>query len=267
MAAHALATGEFFGEKQRQHRCGGIVLSELKHRRKKALPVHTHESAFLCMLLSGGYREEIGSKVIDYAVMSSALHPAAFTHRDFVGHPGAHFFIAELSRGWLASTQEFYPVLSIEPRMLEGPAAELAQRLYVEHRRADTWSGLAIEGIMLELLAAVARLRVLGENGAPAWLPRVRELVGSSFQQSLTMREIAHHAGVDPVHLGRTFRRCTGESIAAFRNRLRLEFVCTLLRRQEASLTDIALVAGFADHSHMTRAFRQAYGITPSQYR
>lgn len=34
----------------------------------------------------------------------------------------------------------------------------------------------------------------------------------------------------------------------------------------QVPLAVIALQAGFADQSHFTRVFRQAYGLTPAQY-
>ena len=37
--------------------------------------------------------------------------------------------------------------------------------------------------------------------------------------------------------------------------------------RSGYALADAALMAGFADQSHMTRAFQRQFGITPGRYR
>jgi AraC family transcriptional regulator len=267
MAARTLVTGEFYGERQRQQRCGGIVLSELKHRRKKSLPEHTHEAAFISVMLSGRYREVFGSRRIDYSPMTAVIHPPAFTHHDFIGGSGGHFLIAELSTAWLGSVRELCPVLSLEPGLLCGEAARLAQRLTLEYRRADAWSALMIEGIVLEILAAACRVHSTRERSSPEWMPRVRELLHEHFSEHLTIQQIARELQVDPIYLGRTYKRFAGESLGQARNRRRLEFVCLELVHAEHSLTDIALAAGFSDQSHMTREFRRAYGVTPGAYR
>jgi AraC family transcriptional regulator len=40
-----------------------------------------------------------------------------------------------------------------------------------------------------------------------------------------------------------------------------------MLRRSDISGAQIAAQVGFADQSHMTRAFRATYGIAPGVYR
>jgi transcriptional regulator GlxA family with amidase domain len=48
---------------------------------------------------------------------------------------------------------------------------------------------------------------------------------------------------------------------------LRLEWVAARLLGSEESLASIALAAGFADQSHLTRAFKAYSGLTPQIYR
>jgi AraC-like DNA-binding protein len=48
---------------------------------------------------------------------------------------------------------------------------------------------------------------------------------------------------------------------------LRLEWVAARLLESEQSLAGLALAAGFADQSHLTRAFKQYSGLTPQAYR
>jgi Bacterial regulatory helix-turn-helix proteins, AraC family len=39
----------------RRHRASGIVLSELRHSRRRVFPSHSHRLAYFCLLLSGAY--------------------------------------------------------------------------------------------------------------------------------------------------------------------------------------------------------------------
>ena len=47
----------------------------------------------------------------------------------------------------------------------------------------------------------------------------------------------------------------------------RLTLAAQLLRETNRSIADIAYSTGFYDHSAMTRAFRSATGMTPTQFR
>jgi AraC-like DNA-binding protein len=40
-----------------------------------------------------------------------------------------------------------------------------------------------------------------------------------------------------------------------------------MIKEKSSGLVDIAFACGFSSHTHMSRMFRQAIGITPSEYR
>jgi transcriptional regulator GlxA family with amidase domain len=48
---------------------------------------------------------------------------------------------------------------------------------------------------------------------------------------------------------------------------LRLDWVAASLLGSEEGLASLALAAGFADQSHLTRAFKRHTGLTPQAYR
>jgi AraC family transcriptional regulator len=82
----------------------------------------------------------------------------------------------------------------------------LATRLLEEFHREDDASALAIEGLMLELLADSSRQRAgTLERRCTAWLVRARESLNAHFVENLSLKEIAAAVGVHPVHLARTF--------------------------------------------------------------
>ena len=87
------------------------------------------------------------------------------------------------------------------------------------------------------------------------------------FKDGITLGELAGAVGVHPSHLARSFRRHHGTSVAAYLRRERLRWACRLLSGTLMPLLEIAQEAGFADQSHLTRALRQATGLTPAAYR
>ncbi len=63
------------------------------------------------------------------------------------------------------------------------------------------------------------------------------------------------------------FKRVMGVAFAEFSMRTRLRRAAELLSLTDLSVETIASRAGFADHSHLTRAFARRYNATPTDYR
>jgi AraC family transcriptional regulator len=83
----------------------------------------------------------------------------------------------------------------------------------------------------------------------------------------LSVGDVATEVGVHPVHLARVFRNAWGCSPAELLRWRRVDRAADMLRRSDRPCAQIAADAGFVDQSHMTRAFRAAYAVTPGIYR
>jgi AraC-like DNA-binding protein len=96
-------------------------------------------------------------------------------------------------------------------------------------------------------------------------LLRVRDLLASAPAKLHTITELERISGLDRWTLARQFRAAFGTSPTRFRTMRQLDEVRRLVKRG-ASLVDAALRAGFFDQSHMSRMFKQAYGLTPGRW-
>lgn len=85
--------------------------------------------------------------------------------------------------------------------------------------------------------------------------------------ESLNLEDLAKVACFSPYHFHRVFAAFTGETLAAFIRRLRLERSAQHLLHLDASVTEIALNAGYETPSAFTRAFSAHFGLSPSEYR
>jgi AraC family transcriptional regulator len=117
------------------------------------------------------------------------------------------------------------------------------------------------------MLAVAARMKGLGHGSEPAWLARAREMIEDRFREPLRLADLAREAGVHPAHLSRVFRQRYQEPIATCIRRLRTEWAAERLAASDEAISAIALAAGFADQSHLTRALRARTGMTPARYR
>jgi AraC-like DNA-binding protein len=80
-----------------------------------------------------------------------------------------------------------------------------------------------------------------------------------------SLAELAAFSGVSRFQLLRGFAREVGTTPHAYLVQRRVRLVRRLLAAGR-SPANAALLAGFADQSHMTRAFVRQFGITPGRY-
>ena len=263
-----LAQGNFYGKTLRQHQAGGFNLSETHYLPGSTLPRHSHESHYFCFVLSGSYRESFDRRVRSCEPLMILYHPAGELHAQSFDKTGVDLFRIEVTPARLRYAS--HPDLSMNGRDFRGGLpVGLAFKLYQEFREPDAVSHLAIEGLGLELIAALARDSQRRENSSrqpQRWLSQAHELIKSHFLEQLVIGNIARTVGVHPVTLAREFRRyyeCTAGDMV---RRERINFACRQLRTQE-SIADIAISAGFYDQSHFAKTFKKLTGLTPAEYR
>src|SRR5688572_18183842 len=84
----------------------------------------------------------------------------------------------------------------------------LMLKMYDEFRRPDSASPLAIQGLTMEMFAAVSRNHSnRSVRRRQRWLACAEEFLRESFTDHLTLAQVASAAGVHPVYLAREFRR------------------------------------------------------------
>jgi len=265
MSAAALKPGQFYGRIAGKFVCAGATLTEVCHPGPRRVPLHSHDAGYFSFLVGGNYSETFERQTVRYGLRSVAFHPPGTVHSGEIGSCGARLFAVELQSSWLDRVREFVPAPDYSHYRPGGHLAWLAARLHREYKRGDAASGLAIEGLLLEMLAEVSRRL---ESGAcePQWLGTAVDLLRAEFTRCLSLDEIARHAGVHPAHLSRVFRRKFGRTVGEYVNELRVRYAVEQLAG-DVPLSELSLAAGFADQSHFTRVFRELTGTTPAKFR
>lgn len=100
---------------------------------------------------------------------------------------------------------------------------------------------------------------------APAVRRRVLERMAASVEGGggLSVDALAREAGLSVAHFARAFTQSVGRAPHQHLVALRLERARRLLEAPGATLSGVALRAGFADQAHFTRRFKEAFGMTP----
>ncbi len=83
----------------------------------------------------------------------------------------------------------------------------------------------------------------------------------------LNRERLADMAGFSVPHFHRIFTAEIGENIAAYVRRVRLERAANKLIMGAVDITEVSLAAGYKSHAAFSKAFKQHYGFTPSQFR
>jgi len=244
---------------------GDFVMTETRYAGGSTLPTHWHEQACLVVVLDGTFDEryESGSRPGEPGMV--IMRPEGERHSDRFGSDGGRCLNVELSPAWLAHARACAPAIAVSAAFRGGVFPLLGRRLQQELAHVDDASPLAVESLVLAILAGGVR----ASKGVtpPAWLERVRERIHDALPASATLAELAAVAGVHPVHLAMTFRRFFGQTVGAYVRAQRIELACRALAHSDAPLADVALAAGFADQSHFGRVFRRALRTTPAVFR
>jgi AraC family transcriptional regulator len=115
--------------------------------------------------------------------------------------------------------------------------------------------------------ADVIRYPIVPVRSFPDWLDRAREMLDASLANGIRLDSIAAEVGVHRVHLSRTFARFFGCTVSEYIRRRRVQQACALLLHTPCTGSAIAAAVGFADESHMGRAFKEIVGRSPRQVR
>jgi len=219
---------------------------------------HAHDGVHLCCVLAGAFVEagRAGAESVEPGTVR--VSPAARHDIDF-GPMGARCVMIELGADDAAALGRLDRSLFLRDAWL----SRVVARLGVAAQTGDPHGRVALDGAFAELLAQIARRRgARASRTPPRWLEEARVRVCDDAGRP-SLAELAATLGVHRAHLARAFRDHYGVTLGAFARRRRVEHALRLLGGDEFSLAAIAVEAGFADQSHMTRAIAAATGSTP----
>lgn len=98
-------------------------------------------------------------------------------------------------------------------------------------------------------------------------IAEVEKYVHQNCGEELTRQVLAEIAGFSVPHFHRIFTRHVGENIASYVRRVRMERAGRKLRMGAVDITEVALAAGYDSHAAFGKAFKQQFGLSPSEFR
>ncbi|MEV6304211.1 helix-turn-helix transcriptional regulator [Actinoplanes sp. NPDC051861] len=148
-------------------------------------------------------------------------------------------------------------------------ATDLDHRLLIATCRRE-FDALAAGERLQSLLDRLAPHAAWRGSGSPATAVAHRRLATEAREVLAEGRYADGLAGIaarvncSPHHLSRIFRSVTGETLTAYRNRMRVRAVLSDVQDGADCLRTLAARYGFADQSHLTRVVRKHLGRPPN---
>jgi AraC family transcriptional regulator len=100
-----------------------------------------------------------------------------------------------------------------------------------------------------------------------ARIDAVKRYICDHIDEPLNREVLALIACFSVSHFHRVFTAQTGENIASYVRRMRLERAGRKLRMGAIDITEVALAAGYDTHAAFSKAFKGHFGLSPSDFR
>lgn len=221
-----------------------------------AVPTHVHVALILG-------RIDAGARVLTVAGVPHALLP------------GDGFIIApETAHCWSAAPDAAYRVIALDPADFPVPSwrsgrlddeawCACFEAVHAAAEAGDRDAG----GLARDLLALTAT--VAAREDRPRMVARAarlaRGLVAERLDQAVDLADLGRLTGVSPFHLHRLYRATWGLTPAEQRLAARLHQARRLILAG-LPIAEVATDVGFADQSHLNRAFRRLMGVPPGRW-
>ena len=142
-----------------------------------------------------------------------------------------------------------------------------------EYNHFTSGSETVIHHSLYSLLVCIIRLYeyqvrqastpVVGRND----IDQLIKYINANFGQPLKLTMLAERIHLSPEYLSRAFHKLTGKTVSAYIAEVRVTKAKEMLRGRRFSIEYIGEYCGYRSASSFQKAFKQAVGLSPSQYR
>lgn len=132
-------------------------------------------------------------------------------------------------------------------------AAKIAREMVINIRRAETRDQ---KNTFLDF-----------DNHFNAEVYRAQEILANRLDARFTVSDLAKMMNLSPRHLARLFKHHTGQTIQAYRDRLRLQHGEQLLLNTEMFVKEIAVACGYESSRQFIRLWKKEKGVGPEGWR
>ncbi|MBO4687250.1 MAG: AraC family transcriptional regulator [Clostridiales bacterium] len=252
----------------------------------KSYAPHKHEALEICIPIENEYKYIINGKSVNLNPGDILFIPPHMMHEIECENDGCRFiylFVIDFLMGLFdfSFLSEFFK----EPRIInESTYPTIYGKVY------ETFMGIndqyfLYENMVLELpiysrLMNIFSLLVttnpqfnpihLEDSKSKSKYVKFKSLINhinAHFMDEITLEWAADYVGFSKFHFSRLFKEYTDVTFYEFLLHRRMQAAKVLLTDTDKTVTEIAFQSGFNNLTSFTRCFKNATGMTPSQYR
>lgn len=261
-----LSSAQFKGETYQTTLFDGIIATETEYDYQH-IDWHYHENPYFSLTTFGACRDINKRETLECGTDSLLFHNSQEPHHNSKTDSLTRGFQIELTQDWC---KRFEVDLDTLPRsiIVQNPNIKLGfYNIYKESKLSDDTSNLTIDSLLLQILEKMCGAENSVFSTKPLWVKKIEEILHANFDQPLSLLKLSDELDIHWVHLSRDFSRYFQSNFSDYIRKIRIEKSLNLLRNKKLSLTEIALMCGFADQSHFIRSFKNFHGITPKKFR
>lgn len=256
------------------------ALVELEFVSQRSIGTHWHENIELDFVVSGEVRLVVEQDAYQLASGDICLVNAGRKH-SFEGSDSA------LIARFLISYAKVRELLGLERALFWCNSAQERNVAYESLRRTifqllnqevcgEGKNRLFIRSLHYQMLHILAENFLLSPSSEryraqdDAGDDRMQQIVGyvrTNFRESISLSDLAEMLYLSPTYVSRYIRQASGGTFMQLVNSVRLEHAMEDLAYTDDSIMKIALENGFASVAAYNKAFRDAYGMSPSEFR
>jgi len=146
----------------------------------------------------------------------------------------------------------------------------LFQSLIAELKNEEVGSQTLVNHMLDQLLIYVCRQLVRQSNSRrdfPQTFLNLEQILRKDLSHQWTVEEMAVLTGMGTTAFTEKVRSFSGFSPLNYLINIRISEAMKMVKRREASLTDIAYATGFYSSQHFSTTFKKLTGYTPSDFR
>ena len=151
----------------------------------------------------------------------------------------------------------------------------LLQEMYLIYTNGEEANKLQVLSLYYELLyILVTKYRkfnvneeILKNSKQLKKLTNITRYMKDHYAESISLETMAEQFNYSPSYLSRMFQKHAGINFKDYLLGIRLEHAVRDLEETNSQIVDIALENGFPNSKAFSNAFRDKYGVLPSEYR
>lgn len=158
----------------------------------------------------------------------------------------------------------------------DGTIRELLEHLCEENEDKKPGYRITVKGLLLQLIGYLVRhytVEQLSDKESSKRrknlerLNTVLQYIENNYSEPITNEQLSEMVHLSEDRFNHLFKESMEMSPLNYINDIRLKKACNLLKKDDYTISEIAIAVGFKDFNHFGRLFRRKYGMPPSKIR